>query len=191
MSSLQTVFVPWPERQIVIRTEFSDALSIVPDVRRTLFALEPDITIGSVTALDEIVRQASAAFRLRAMLFGGFGLIAALLGTAGIYGVVNHGVHARKREVGIRLAVGADAPRVFRMIVMDGLRPVVFGIGGGLLLVWMTAPWLNTFLFGIEAGSPLILSGIIALLLSAALAATIPPALRARRLNPIQVLQSE
>lgn len=189
MSSLQTVF--WPERQMVVRTASGDPLTVVPRVREALLELEPHLTIGSVTPFDDLVYRASGAFRLRAQVFGAFGLIAALLGMAGIYGVVSHGVQARRREMGVRLAVGADANGVFRMIVVDGLRPVVFGMAGGAALVWMAGRWLETFLYGVEPGSPLILGAIAGVLTAAALAAVVPPALSARRLDPVEVLLSE
>ena len=188
MSSGQT---GWTERQMVVRTESANALATVPDIRRALLELEPALTIGSVTAFDELVHDASGAFRLRAALFGIFGLIAALLGMAGIYGVVSHGVQARKHEVGIRLAVGADAGGIFRMVIVDGLRPVILGILGGVALVVATGRWLSAFVFGIEPGSPVVMAATATLLIGAAIGAIVPPALRARRLDPMPVLQSE
>jgi putative ABC transport system permease protein len=189
MASTQSIV--WPERQIVVRTASGDLASVVPQVRQALLAIEPHLTIGSVTPLDDLVHRASGAFRLRAQVFGAFGLIAVLLGMAGIYGVVSHGVQARRREVGVRLAVGADTNRVFRMILAEGLRPVLLGVAGGTVLVWVAGRWLEAFLYGVESRSPAILGAIAATLIAAALAAIVPPALRARQLDPVRVLQSE
>ncbi len=77
------------------------------------------------------------------------------------------------------------------MILVDGLRPVVLGMAGGAALVWVAGRWLKAFLYGVEPGSPLILGAIAGVLTLAALAAVVPPALRARRLDPVQELQRE
>lgn len=187
MSSLQSLY--WPERQMVVRTATSDPVGVVPQVRTELLSVDPDLTIGTVRSLVEVVHRASGAFRLRALVFGSLGVIAALLGMAGIHGVASHGVQARRREVGIRLAVGADRGRVFRMMLTDGLRPVLVGMLGGVVLSWVAGRWLQGYLYGVDGDDPAVLVGIAGLLTLAALAAVVPAALRARRVDPVRMLQ--
>lgn len=189
MYMASNIYYDWLERQLVIRTASTNPTSLVPEIRQALLEMEPSLTIGTVTSMEGVVERASGAFRLRALVFGSLGLIAVLLGMAGIHGVASHGVQARMQEVGVRLALGADQNGVFRMVVVDGLRPVLLGMTAGATLALWAGGWLDSFLYGIDARSPLVLVGIATVLVASALAAIVPPALRARSLDPVELLQ--
>lgn len=182
---------PGLEYQLVVRAGGGEPAAVVPRVRDLLRELAPGATVAEVRTLRELVRSSSASFRMRAVLLGGFAFLALLLGMAGIYGVAAHGVRTRRREIGIRMAVGADARRVVAGVLRDGLAPVVGGMLGGLALVLAGAPALRGLLFGVGATDPGAVATIALLVLASAAAAVLPPALRARRTDPVRMLREE
>ena len=177
--------------QIVVRVEGDYPASVVSQVRAALLEIEPDLAVGRVRTLDALVRESSGSFRLRAVLLGVFAAMALLLGMAGIYGVTAHSVRTRRRDIGIRIAVGADGGRIMNDVLTEGLMPVALGLAGGLGLVLIAAPVLRGLLFGVGAGDPWALLGIGALLLTSAMGAVLPSALRARRIDPVTMLRDE
>lgn len=181
-----------PARQeLVVRVAGNDPGAVVAQVRRTLLGMEPDLAIGPVRTLDALVSRASGAFRLRAVLLGVFAILALLLGMAGIYGVTAHGVRSRRRDIGIRMAMGADGREILTDVLGQSLIPVVCGLLAGLGVVLVGAPALRSFLFGISPTDGASLVGIAALLLASAAAAVLPSAIRARRTDPVGMLRAE
>jgi hypothetical protein len=182
---------PWPERELVIRTTSADPASVAPAVRSALRELEPGLVIGEVRTLDTLVRDSSSSFRLRAVLFGTFGILALLLGMAGIYGVAAHGVRSARREIGIRMAVGADGASVARRTLASGITPVAGGIAVGSVVALLGGRLLEGFLFGVAPSDPTLLGATALFLLAAGAGAVLPTALRARRVDPAHLLREE
>lgn len=172
---------------VVLRTE-TDPHSIVPLVRREIAAIDPELPFYSVLTMEERV-QASVAGRRTAMLLAvGFGLIALMLATVGIYGVLAYQVTQRTREIGIRMALGSDARSVFGLILREGTALLVLGFAIGLAGAFAMRQALAGELYGVDPMEPSVLMGVAALLSTVALAACALPARRAARIDPVIAL---
>lgn len=160
--------MPFAVRQeVVVRVAGEDPTSVVASVRAALLEVEPDLAFGSVRTMKQMVQGSAGPFRLRAILLGAFALMALLLGMAGIYGITAHGVRSRRRDIGIRMAMGAESGLVMRGVLAEALLPVGLGLVGGLLVVWAVTPALRGLLFGVSPGDPLHVAGTAALLTGA------------------------
>lgn len=189
---LPVLQMPYATRQeVVVRARGEDAASVAGPVRTALLEVEPDLAFGRVRPLHEMVRGSAGAFRLRALLLGAFAGMALLLGMAGIYGITAHGVRTRHRDIGIRMAMGAENIRVMRGVLTEAMLPVLVGLSGGLLLVLAGMPALEGVLFGVRADDPAYILGIASLLLASGAGAVLPSALRARRIDPATMLREE
>lgn len=186
-----TQVFPWPERELVVRSTVGNPASLVPAVRSALRELEPRLVIGAVRTLDTLVRDSSGAFRLRAVLLASFGTLALLLGMAGIYGVAAHSVRSARREIGVRMAVGADGRSVARWALLSGVIPVTAGIAAGLAVSLALAGFLDGLVYGVSPSDPRILTGTALFLLASGGAAVLPTALRAGRVDPVRLLREE
>jgi putative ABC transport system permease protein len=121
------------------------------------------------------------------ILLGGIGLVLAAIG---IYGVIAYFVAQRQHEIGIRMALGAEAPDVVRMVVRQGMQPVVIGIALGLIAAFTASRLLTTYVHGVTTTDPLTFAAVVGLLMTVALVATMLPARRAVRVDPTRVLSS-
>jgi len=147
--------------------------------------------VFDVAPLEERIAEAYAFNRLRAMLLAFFSLTAISLACVGLYGSLNYIVAIRRREIAVRLAIGALRTQVARMLLAQGLRIVTLGCAAGLILAAMTAPVLEAMLFGVSAGDGRTLGGVLALVLATSIVAALIPAIRAARLEPMQALRNE
>jgi putative ABC transport system permease protein len=129
--------------------------------------------------------------RLGAMLFMAFGALAGLLTVVGLYGVISYSVGQRTRELGIRMALGAQPGTVLWQVLAEGMILVFWGLVLGLVAAVTVAGVLNSLLFGVSARDPLTLVVVAAVLLATALAACAAPALRATRIDPMVALRDE
>jgi ABC-type antimicrobial peptide transport system permease subunit len=129
--------------------------------------------------------------RFFATLFGGFALVALGLAAIGIYGLLDHLVTQRTREIGVRLALGADARRVMRLILGRGLLLGTLGISVGLALSWGAGQVLRSLLFGTDPLDPLVLAGASGVFALVVLLASFLPARRAARVEPVEALRAE
>ena len=129
--------------------------------------------------------------RLGALLLGGFGLVGLLLTLLGIYGLLSHLVAGRRREIGIRMAVGGDRRRIVALVVGQGLRLAAFGVAAGLLVAVLASRLLAGLLYGIGPLDPAVFAAVPLLLLAAAAAAALVPARRAARADPAEVLRGD
>lgn len=182
---------PTRDSELVVAARAGEGSALVPAVRSALERLEPELTVGRVRSLETLVRESAGSFRLRAILFAVFGGMALLLGVAGIYGVAAHAVRTRRREIGIRMAVGADGARILRQVLTEGLLPVAAGLAAGGIAVLLAGPLLEGFLFGVGGSDPRIAGAIAALLLLAGASAILPTALRARGVDLSRLLREE
>lgn len=168
-----------------------DAAGLSQPVQRALRELDPELAFGTVTTLEALVDEELARYEVSAVLVGLFGLIALLLATAGLYGVVAFTVSRRTREIGIRMALGADRSSVARGVLASGLRlaglGIVLGLGGALALRGFTA----TLLYRVEPTDPLPLAMSCLALLAVTAAASWVPAQRATRVDPVSAIRAE
>lgn len=181
---------PWPPMTVVLQTE-RDPLALAPTVRRELKALDAVLPAAKMRTMEQMLSNASSNRRFGMALLTFFAVTALLLTMMGIYGVVAFLVGRRNREIGIRMALGAQRNDVLRLILRQGMKPVAFGIAIGLAGSLATSRLVATQLYGVSSSDPLTLASIVALLVTAALLACWLPALRAARLDPMEALRNE
>ena len=184
---------PWrmTPRNVLIRTVAANPLSILPVVRRLIHELDPDQPIAEVRTLQAVVSDPLALRNFLTCLLGGFALLALLLAAIGVYGVVAYSVAQRMREMGIRIALGANEGQVLRLVLRDGLRLGVFGILIGIIGSVGATRFLSSQLYGVTATDPLTFVLVALILATIAATATYVPARRAARVDPIAVLRDE
>jgi len=160
-------------------------------VRREIQALEPNLPVPNIQTMEQTIGTSLYAPRMGAWLLTVFGGLALLLATIGVYGVLAYSTARRTREMGIRIALGAEARSVFGLIVREGMALVAMGIVAGIGIGWFTVRSLSGFLYGIEptdAATFTVVTGVLAVV---ALAACLIPARRAMKVNPIVALRCD
>ena len=177
---------PW----IVIRGD-GDALDLLPGVKSVLAEMDPLIPIAEAHTLSNVWRESMAREQFVLTLLGIFGVVALLLATVGVYGVTSQAARRRTQEIGIRMALGAGAPDVLRMMLRHGLVVVGLGLGVGLTASLVATRVLTSLLYGVEPTDPGTLAAVIALLGGVALAACYIPARRATAVDPVTSLRAE
>ncbi len=160
-------------------------------VRREVQSLDRDVLLSNLQTAMQASHESLWAPRLGAILFTAFGALAGLLTVVGVYGAISYSVGQRTRELGIRMALGAEPRAVLWQVLAEGMLPVFGGLVLGLLATVTIAGVLNSLLFGVRARDPLTLSLVMAVLLGTALAACFAPALRATRIDPMVALRDE
>jgi len=165
--------------------------ALLGTLRRAVQSLDRDVLLSDLQTVPEVIHESLWAPRLGAILFAAFGALAGLLTVVGIYGVISYSVGQRTREIGIRMALGAQRRNVLQQILAEGMILVAVGLVLGLLLTASIAGVLNSLLFGVNVRDPLTLTLVAAVLLATALAACWAPALRATRIDPIKALHDE
>lgn len=174
---------------LVVRSDQA-AAAIVAAVRRLVNALDATVPVYQAETMSEVMRASTARLRLMLVLMTAAAAITLMLGTIGLYGVMAYGVALREREFGVRGALGADPCRIARLVAGQGLALTAGGIGVGLLLYALAAPFLQAFLFEVKASDPLTLAGATLVLTGAAMLASWLPARRAARVDPARALQA-
>ncbi len=160
-------------------------------MRDLVRGVDPYLPVNELRTMQEHLRVALFSARIGALLLGVFGTLALILATTGVYGVMAYNVDQRKKEIGIRMALGAQIRDVVRLIVSQGMRVVFVGLGIGLALAWGVSRLLSSLLFGIAATDPLTFAAITSLLIATAFLACFIPALRAARRDPMTALRNE
>jgi len=165
-----------------------DPSSLANALRREVAALDPELPLYDVQTLEERVASSVAGRRAAVTLAGGFGLVALLLATLGIYGVLAYQVTQRTREIGIRMALGSESGRVFRLIVGEGAALLAVGLLIGLAGLVAVRKALESELYGVSPFEPAVLASVTGVLAAVALAACLVPARRAARIDPAVAL---
>ena len=175
---------------VIVRTS-GDPAALLPLIRNEARALDPNLPIWEQKTMGEHLGLMLFAPRMGATLLSLFGVLAALLASIGLYGVVAYTVSQRTREVGIRVALGARPRDVVRLVVRQGMALVAVGSGLGVALALVMTRPLATFLYGVESFDPITVVSVVVLLGSVALVASFVPALRAARVDPMVALRYE
>lgn len=160
-------------------------------MREVARRLDKDLPLGAVTTQNEIVDQALGRPRALTQLTALLGLLALLLASIGLYGTMSHGVVQRTKEIGIRMALGADRQKVLRMVLREGMLLTLGGISGGLALGAALTRLISSQLYGLSATDPLTFATVSLLLAGVALLASYIPARRAMRVDPMVALKYE
>jgi putative ABC transport system permease protein len=173
---------------LVVRAA-GDPAALASAVRGALAQMDRNVPLSDVRTLDTVLGRVSAAPRLRTLLVGGFAVLAVVLALVGVYGVVGYLVSQRTREIGVRLALGARRADVLGLLVRQGMGPVLAGVAVGLAVAVVASRLLTGMLFGVAPTDVGTYAGAAALLAAAALVATIVPARRATRIDPVAALR--
>jgi putative ABC transport system permease protein len=176
--------------QVAIRSDLS-ADAVTSSVRRELAAIDPTIPLFGVQPLDNLLQQQTSSGRFASSILAAFGSAALILTAVGLYGVLAFLVSLRRREIGIRIALGATNRRVFEGVIGQGLRLVVIGLVIGVVAAVGATRWIAAQLFGVGSHDPLVFAVVPAVLLGVAILASWVPARRAARVDPQIALRSE
>jgi putative ABC transport system permease protein len=177
-------------RYLVVKTE-GDPLALAGTVRQTVWEVDRDQPVSNVSTMEGVLAESIAKQRFSSLLFGIFAAVALVLAAVGIYGVMSYSMAQRTREIGIRMALGAQRRDVLRLAVGQGLRLVAVGVAVGLALALALSRVMTTLLFGVSATDPATLVTISAVLVAVALLASYIPARRATKVDPLIALRYE
>jgi len=184
---------PYPSMltmQAIVRTHGEPAAAL-GSIRTAMAAVDADLPVAKVSTLQTIVDQSMTRPRFAMLLLGGFGVVALALASIGMYGVIAHSVNQRTREIGVRMALGADPGQVFGMMLKQGARLAGLGIAIGVGTALGVTQLLKTYLYQVKSTDPATFVGVAALLVSVALLACWIPARRAMRVDPMVALRHE
>jgi putative ABC transport system permease protein len=182
---------PWAQSFTYAIRSATDPVSLAPPVRDLMRRLDPGVPLVRMQTMDDILGQATAPTRSSLILVGVFATVALILAIIGVFGVLSYTVTQQAAEFGVRMALGATAPRVLRLVLGRAMLPVgigaALGVGGALAL----SQSMRGMLFGVTPTDPATLAAVTALLVATAAAAAYLPARRATRVDPVQVLREQ
>ena len=182
---------PLTTLRLAVRAAAGDPMQLLPALRSEVLALDKDVPLSTPRSLDRVVSESVGERRFQMTLLSVFALAALALAALGIYGVMAYSVLQRSREIGIRMALGADATLVLRLVVGGGLRLAILGVGLGVVGALLLTRVLASLVFGVRTSDPLTLLATAAALLAAAVLASWLPARRATRVDPAVSLRAE
>nr|MDQ6925690.1 ABC transporter permease [Candidatus Eremiobacteraeota bacterium] len=181
---------PANHAELLVRTS-GDPTRLAPAIRAAVRAFDPQLPAPTVTTLSAATSGVLLPQRVAALVTAVLGFVGLLLAAVGLYGMVAYSVGQRTREIGVRLALGADRRDVVRLVVGEGMRPVAVGMAIGLLLAFGATRLLRSFLFGVSPLDAVTFVGGAAMLTAVALTASYLPARRAAATNPVRALRAE
>src|SRR3984885_920121 len=182
-------YTPWTLSFLVRSSKPSD--SLIPEIRRALWDIDPQVAIPMLKSLNEQVGDSVATERFQAFVLTSFGATALLLALLGVYGVLVYSVSLRQQEFGIRIALGSGKAALMQLVLRQAAFPVLLGTAVGLSLTFLALRWVRSLLYQTSAVDPLAIGGSLVLLLAAAALAAVLPARRAASVDPMQALRNE
>jgi putative ABC transport system permease protein len=183
---------PWKRwAYVVVRPRSQDAEQLLGSVKQALWSVDPQLPVGKVQPMSEVVGEAVSQRRFNMLLLAIFAGLALSLAIVGIYGVMSYAVVPRRHEIGIRMALGAQRLDVARMVLRQGMIETAIGLAGGSAGAVALTRAMRGMLFGVEPVDPLTFTAVTALLLLVAVAACVVPARRATRVDPMVALRYE
>jgi predicted permease len=181
--------MPYPFMNVVLRTA-GDPATALPVLRRELRALDPSLALSNVRLIDEVFENSLARQRFSMVVIAVFAGAALALALVGLYGVIALSVGQRRREIGVRMALGARAIDVLRMVLGEGARLTMLGIAVGLVAAFGVMRVLRSLLYDVSTTDVTIYAGAAVLVAAVALLATYLPARRATRVDPTEALRT-
>jgi len=184
------VLAPGPSPNFLIRTE-ANPMAMADTIRRKIHAIEPARSVFDVSPLEQHLSDSFAETRLRTLLLTLFATTAVSLACIGLYGTLSYFVAIRKREIGLRLALGALQAQILTKFLLQGIRVSVLGCMAGVCLALAFSKVLSGMLYGVSAEDPQTFAGVVVLIVAIAALASLIPALRAAHVEPSEVLREE
>ena len=178
-------------RNLLLIKTSGDPMAVVPRVRETLRAMDPQMPIGAMRTMEQELSSLVAQRRFNMTLVAAFAALALVLAVIGAYGVTSYLVSQRTREIGVRLALGADPRRVTRLVVWEGMQVAVGGVLVGVVGAILTTRMASSLLYGVSPRDPATITAVALLLLAVAAIANYLPARRAARVDPLVALREE
>jgi len=175
---------------LLVRTA-ADPLSMVSAVRSQVQAIDREVPVFNVSTADQILAESLARRQFNMLLLGSFATVALLLAAVGIYGVMSYAVTQRTHEIGIRMALGAQAREVLWLVVRQGMSLTLIGVAAGLVAAFALTRVLKNLLFSVSTTDPATFAGIALLLVGVAFIASYLPARRATKVDPLTALRHE
>ena len=175
---------------LVVRTQ-GDPSALTPQVKDAIRRLDSNLPVADVRTMDDVVGGALSTPRFTSVLLSIFAALALTLSAVGIYGVLSYVVSRRTREIGIRVAIGAGRAQVLTMVLGSGVSLAVYGIAAGLVLAFGVTRLLRGLLHGVTPADPATFVVVAASLTAVAALASVVPAWRASRVDPVIALRSE
>ena len=188
------IYVPfnqWPRSAIRVVVRSVDPSARAVDVRAAMRALDSEVAVAELKPVSTIMDEELAATTIVNGLFISYAVLALLLAAGGLFGVISYSVAQRRREIGVRLALGASPRAIASMIMREGLLVTLAGAAAGVLLAMGLARLSTALLYGIEADDLPTFAGVVAVILTVALLATWTPAMRAMRVDPAKTLRAD
>ena len=179
-----------PRRRFIVLNAGGDPTLLTSTVRQTLNAIDPNLPVG-IRPMTGVVQESTLQWSLSAALFAVLGAAALLLASLGIYGVIAYSVAQRRKEIGLRMALGATSDRIRRGFVVEGLRLSLTGLAIGIALTLAAGQAMASVLFGITPFDPVTLGGVLIIFAGVAVLASVVPAFRASRVDPLATLRYE
>ncbi len=180
---------PPNDLELVVRTSLDDPTTLVPTIRRTIAALDPVVSVDRVQTLTSVVQHSFARVSFILFLLGIAAMMALVLSAVGTYGVIAYLVTQRRPEIGLRMALGARTSEVTRLVVGHSLRLALLGAAIGTVVAFATTHLLTSLLYGVQATDPATFITAAGFLLVTAVFASVAPARRAARVDPVEALR--
>ena len=175
---------------LAVRTS-ADPVSAASAVTAAVHRVDSQLPVEHVVTMEGLVSASLFSQRFNVLLLGAFAGLALVLAAVGIYGVLSYTVRRRVREIGIRMALGASHSDVLRLVVTDGMKPILLGVALGLAAALALSRVVASLIFGVRATDPLTFAAVALLLVAVGLLATVFPAYRATRVEPVSILREE
>ena len=186
------IYVPMVSNSMDLLVRVSSApLALAGPVRRVIRSVDPTAAVYSLMTGGHLAERLSAGRRFQTGLLSLFAMVALVLATIGIYGVMRYAVEQRTHEIGVRLALGARSADVLRLVIGQGMKLTLIGMATGLLMSFALSRVMTQLLFGVSATDPATFAGVALTLMGAALLACYPPARRATKVDPLTSLRHE
>jgi putative ABC transport system permease protein len=182
--------VPWPRTTIAVRTA-GEPMAVRQSIAAVIQTMDPDLPMGDVRTMEQIVSDSIAADRFNTVLFGSFAVVALMLATVGIYGVMAFAVAQQTHEIGLRMALGAGRRRVVAQVIREGMTTSLIGVAIGSVGAYYVARSMQGIVQGVGAVEPITYIAVTSMLLGAAFVACLVPASRAASVDPMVALRRE